>query len=302
MPKPALAFVIAHYHPTGRVPQHLYDLIVRLHALSRRIVFVSTGISDDQIVRLEPFARVIRRENFGYDFWSYRVGIDSLGDLSAVDRLVLLNSSFVTIYPRLLIPHFTMPVIGKRVRGLTESRHPSRHLQSYCLMFDTPALLASEPFRQWWGELTPLSDREEVILHQELGLSAHFVAARIRMVPVFEPEPTHLARALCRYIAGLPPTAQIGNISADGRSLLLPLKRGYKLNPSHFLWDALLERTGILKIELVRDNPMDLGLQHLRKALEHKVQAAALVADALVGEMPREARRAPAIHEVGLGN
>lgn len=300
MMKPSLAFVVAHYHPTGRVPEHLRELVRHLRALTDRIVFVSTGITDAEADALAPSTRVIRRPNFGYDFWSYKVGIDALGDLSRVDRLVILNSSFVTLHPKLLLPHFTAPVTGPRLRGLSECLHPVPHLQSYCVSFEHRSLLSSEAFRRWWTDMTPLSERAEVIAKQELGLSAHFRAAGVPIDAVYRPKPNELAKGLCRLVAATGPAAPLPFISGDGKRLVITLEHGRKLNPTHFMWDAMVMRVGILKIELLRDNPMNLGLKMLWDRLATRPAIRALVEDALIGEAPRTTSSVPTIEALGV--
>jgi rhamnosyltransferase len=76
---PGLAFVIAHYHPQGKLAADLFALIRHLSALASRVVLVSTCLSAVCTAKVRPFAQVIARENFGYDFWSYRVGLEALG-------------------------------------------------------------------------------------------------------------------------------------------------------------------------------------------------------------------------------
>lgn len=299
-PVPELAFVIAHYHPAGRVPDNLFGLVRRLRRLTTRIVFVSTGIADDQVPRLAPLAQVIARENVGYDFWSYRVGIEALGDLSGVDRLVILNSSFITLFPKRLLAQFTAAVDEPKLRGLTGCQHPLPHLQSYCVMFESREFLHSEVFRRWWAELTPLSNRAEVVEKQELGMARHFGGAGIPMIAVFQPEPDDLAKAVCRLIAGASPNTKVPRITPDGSAVLLKLDRGRQLNPTHFMWDAVLVKLGVLKVEVPRDNPMNLGLEHLRGLLERRPKLGHLVDDALKGDIVRDPRRRAAVHRVGL--
>lgn len=87
---PKLAFVIAHYNPDGKVPRDLFNLVTYIAKLSGNIVFVSTNITESEIKKLSPYAHVIARENFGYDFWSYKLGMQRLGDLRQLERIVFL--------------------------------------------------------------------------------------------------------------------------------------------------------------------------------------------------------------------
>lgn len=77
-------------------------------------------MSGDAVSILAPYAHVIVRPNFGYDFWSYKLDLVALSDVAAFERIVFFNSSFLTLNPQLL-ELVTQPVL----RGLTV---PHQHL------------------------------------------------------------------------------------------------------------------------------------------------------------------------------
>ena len=272
--KPLQAAVIAHYHAEGRLPRHLLALVSALADRVGRIVFVSTGLSDAAMAELEPLATVIRRENVGYDFWSYKLGIDALGDRSGLQRLVLVNSSFIGVDPDKVCTAMLPAPAGNALRGLSLSQEHGRHVQSYCLSFEGRELIGSARFAEWWQTMTPISDREQVIARYERGMSAWFADAGVPLKAAFVPDRNDLLVALCRAI---------GNSSFDGRTFLKPdhasdrvrldLDMARKLNPCHYLWDRLYDRFGILKIELLRDNPTQQSLARFRERLPPEVQA-----------------------------
>ena len=98
-----VGIVIAHYSSSGRLAKHLVNLIQELSKYSKNIIFVSTGILESELSKLAPYATVIARENTGYDFWSYKVGLEELGDLSRFQKVVCFNSSFICLKPDLLL-------------------------------------------------------------------------------------------------------------------------------------------------------------------------------------------------------
>ena len=59
----------------------------------------------------------------------------------------------------------------------------------------------------------------------------------------------------------------------------LDLDLARKLNPTHFLWDRLYARFGILKLELLRDNPTQQNLARFQQNLPPGLRE--LIADAL---------------------
>jgi len=281
---PSLAFVIAHYHPEGRVNTDLRALVRSLSELTRRIVFVSTGISDEAAAQLRPFAQVIARENFGYDFWSYKVGIEALGSLSDIDRLVIFNSSFVTLSRRKLCTPFLGPVREPCLNGLTRCDFGQPHLQSFWVAFEGRELLRSSAFARWWSAMTPVSERLEVIRRYEMGMSAHFLAAGVPMKAAFRPTQEEEIVGMCRMIASRRGRqSRFVEIPEDGpdRRPRLRIELASRLNPTHILWEVLLQRHGILKLDLLKNNHFDIGMRALERLCEARPDVRALLDEAM---------------------
>jgi rhamnosyltransferase len=258
---PTLAFVIAHFHEEGKVATDLFNLVEYLSKLTKKIVFVSTGISDTEIIRLSPFAKVIRRENFGYDFWSYKVGIDALGDKSKLKRLVIFNSSFITLNPHLLMSQFLTSVGDPLVKGLTISNQHERHIQSYLVSFENKALINSPPFIDWWAQMEPISDKFEVVSRYEIGMSNWFAKDGIPLMATYEPTYEELLIAMARAIGN----RQVLISDVKEKIIRLNLDLARELNPSHYLWDFIFHHFNILKIDLLKNNPTDQRLDSLNK-------------------------------------
>jgi lipopolysaccharide biosynthesis protein len=241
------AFVVAHYDEQGRVARHLRELVAHLASLGR-VVFVSTQL--DPSSNLGDDVEVITRPNEGYDFFSYKRGIEALrDDLSTLDELVILNSSFVCVDPpRLTGTFFTRSRAGIDMLGLTANYEYAAHLQSYWVAFQGRRILDSEAFAQWWRDMDPISDRELVIPRYEVGMSHAMKNAGFTLASAF-----------------VPPAAQ----------------RGAHRNPTHLFWDALLEEFGIVKLELLRSNPFGMDLRKLESILAGRPQWRALVDDAV---------------------
>jgi lipopolysaccharide biosynthesis protein len=272
---PRRAFVVAHYDPAGRVARHLRELVAHL-ASSSRVVFVSTQLADDH--GLPNGVEVITRPNEGYDFSSYKRGIEALGDLAAVDQLVTLNSSFVCLDPARLTERFfarSRPEID--VLGLTANLEIAPHLQSYWISFENRRALDSPAFSRWWTTLEPVSGKSQVILRYEVGMSHALDSAGLKLASAFSPTREEKLRVVMRsYEASgrLPPVGADGKAHFDTR-----LADG--LNPTHFFWDSLLEEFAVVKMELLRKNPFRLDLAKLHATLAARPQWRALVDDAL---------------------
>lgn len=281
------AIVIAHFHAGGLVQANLRLLVDELLALPARIVFVSTQASAQALGSLPRAVQAIARPNVGYDFESYRIGIAALGDLSTIDELVLMNSSMVCIDAGKLRDRFFLaPRPDADFFGLTASREFVPHLQSYLIAFSKRAI-ASEAFAAWWSGLERLDDRDAVIGRHELGMTLHFVRQGLRPAAAFHPTPAQKLQALRRHFES---TGQSPPMGADGK-VAPDLAAADALNPTHFLWDAILDEFGVMKAELLKRNPYSLDLHRVSLMLRDDPQFRALVQDVL-GEPAASSSRA----------
>ena len=255
--------VVAHYDGAGRLGKDLLGCLQRLLALpSTDVVLVSTGLDPSPYAALLAGLRIIVRENHGYDFYSWRAGLLS-SDLTRYAEVLLFNSSFYVLDQQKFIDLVARPGdIDAEMRGLTVSWEKAFHAQSYYLTF-SPRVVASESFGRFWSEMTPLSRRQEVIRKYEIGLS-RTLSAHFRIESIFEPTELERAVMLERYLRAYPPRS---------RWSLTPTYARYRtrLNPSLLLWDSIAERYGIVKKQLVSENPHGLDITELRRRVEDVV-------------------------------
>ena len=197
MEDPKIAAVIAHYDPTGKVSQSLLGLVHHFRACGIEIIFVSTNLDLAFKKTLSSTAKVITRPNLGYDFYSYKLGIENLQDIGLLDRLILLNSSFITLDPEKLLKDFISKPQGPALRGLTLSYDTAPHIQSFWLSFETQDLIGSPIFQQWWANVVPLATKEEIIRNYEIGLSQWFSYHHIPLcAPISSPKRMRLKPAI----------------------------------------------------------------------------------------------------------
>jgi rhamnosyltransferase len=273
------AVVVAHYHPNGRLAGDLLELVREFVRQDRQVIFVSTRLGEEGAARVAPYATVIRRENFGYDFWSYRVGLDALGNLAEYSRLLMCNSSFVTLDAAQLCSAYFEPVTAPALRGLTASHDGRFHLQSYWISFENASLIGSAAFRDWWAGMTPISDRQQVIDRYERGLTDWFMKAGFATRAAYVPSPEDQLVAICRAIEARLPRLAPGSVREQVR---IELSAANGLNPTHFLWDVLFERFGVIKLDLLMHNRERLNLHAhlLRMQNDHAYRSRILDATA----------------------
>lgn len=190
------------------------------------------------------------RDNHGYDFYSYKVGLEALDGLHGFGRVILMNSSFACLHSeRLIARFFKRDQAPYDALALTESdeRHP--HLQSFLVSFAGDCIRAPA-FRKWWNDMTPIDDRHEVIDRYELGMSRFLRGAGFALGAAYRPTGLQRLTALARSLK-------------RGRRIFNPRA----LNPTHFYWDFLLQEFGIIKIELLRSDPYRLLDEPTRRSL-----------------------------------
>ena len=112
------AVVFAHYDAQDVVDPYVYYYLNKLADVSSKIVFVTTSnISPEEVQDLEQLGcDVVVRDNFGYDFMSYRVGLESFNFAFPRCKLALyvFDKQFLAF-------HGKYPFLGK---GAADHRSP----------------------------------------------------------------------------------------------------------------------------------------------------------------------------------
>lgn len=230
------ALVIAHYHKAGHMRQDTLDALPVLHRHFQKMILVSTHLNHDAQQQIPAFVEVHTRDNIGYDFFSYREGMRTLTASADDWQITLMNTSFLIVDPEKLCLQYVDEGISSEnfdAYGLVKSFEIVEHLQSFLLTFSS-RLMRDAGFIAWWDNMKALNLRHEVIYAYELGLSQYLSQA------------------------GFPLRAAM--TSQNGTAIA---------NPSHANYEGLLEKFGILKIELIRDNPFNINLNRLFALTAH---------------------------------
>jgi len=145
--------------------------------ISEKIVFITTSdIRRCQISELEELdIEVIPRENIGYDFVSYKVGLCSTST-DDFDEIIVCNDS---VYgPIFDISEVFGKMSGRECDfwGITDSNEISYHIQSYFIVF-RKALIRSKAFSEFWGNVDSLENKNDIIRHYEVGLTSALTRA-----------------------------------------------------------------------------------------------------------------------------
>ncbi len=254
--------IYAHWDVNGFVDPYVIHALREYRLAVDRIVFVSTNyqlpnpdldaVADDVIVR----------DNVGFDFLSWRAGLEAVG-LDAFDHVIFANSSIygpVWPFERVLASSI---VRNAGVWGMTISSQHAQHLQSYFMTMSREFLL-SEPGAKLWEEVRPLRNKVDVIEAYELQWMGKVVKAGVPVTSVFD----------AKQFPDVPIAEQLANMVRWPMNFerLWRYRQAVRCgpsNPTHLHWKQMLE-SGVpfVKIDLFSSNPYGIRLSRIYKWLE----------------------------------
>lgn len=260
--------VVAHFDPDDVLDPSFDAVLEALELVCDRILVVSTCQLSHQSFANRPKLELLVRPNFGYDFYSYRVGVtEILRQEEEFTGLFILNSSFL-ISDR---AKFVATLHAMRGRassdafvGLVGSHQWAKHVQSYLLLLRHD-IIVTPWFQTWLSSIEPHDSKLEVILTGELGLTRAALDHGVRPVVLYRPT---LHAAMLSYIKWARYLLHTEKIRKLLRRDLLGVLRGF--NPSQFCGPEISRHFGLIKTELLRDNPHNLSLDTLRRTISRR--------------------------------
>jgi lipopolysaccharide biosynthesis protein len=224
--------LFAHYDRDDRLADHVLYYIMALQRTGFDVVVISaTQLNYEDRGKLAAInAALVLRENIGLDFGSWAAGLsqlrDTSGRLKIEGRLLLANDSVFGPIGDLSEALDRLSNMPGDVHCMVETAQTIPHMQSWFLMF-SPAAYRSPAFEAIFTQNFAAMSKADIIKAGEIGLSVTMRNAGLRFTA----------------LASNPPRGGI--------------RRLMRANPTHFLWQSLIERDGVpfLKVELLRDNP-----------------------------------------------
>jgi rhamnosyltransferase len=244
--------VFVHFDRDGIIDPYVEFYLQRLSEVTDDIVFVTTSsLNTTNLEKLESLCtKIICRENVGYDFMSYKVGLAAY-ERNEYDEVVICNDSVYGPFSPLGELMERMSSEACDYWGMSESFQFSHHLQSYFIVFKKKALL-SDVFRTFWDGVKVINSKADLILAYEIGLSTQFqkgglkqgVACRIE-----NEKKEALKKALSFLIRGKYKKARnVYKRCHDGGS--------FACNTTLLFWDVLMSKYSMpfLKIAVLSHN------------------------------------------------
>lgn len=251
--------VLAHFDPEGKLPSHTRLLITELLTLAAQVVVVSTRLDTSETRCWGDRVRFIIRPNYGYDFYSYKVGLESIPDLCCYDELIIANDSVFMVRPGgLRQAMLEMAGVKCDAWSLTSSHQISFHLQSYFLVI-RKSVFVTEYFRTFWQGVRVIDSKWEIILAYEIGFSQMLLANGASLRSAFEPTADDIRLMWRRLIPSL--RRRFGWLNPINRRL------AREANQVHYLWDRIFTRYGVIKNEVLRDDPNKVVANGLRATI-----------------------------------
>lgn len=198
----ARALVFAHYDRDGLVDEYVCEALRRYRRLMQRVVVVSASASRLPASAESLVDHFISRDNVGYDFCSWRMGIEALGPIGQFDEVIFANDSvygpLFDVEPALADRRIAdadlwgmcLSEQGTKRRG---KRASCPHVQSWFFAMRGP-VLQSDAFRQFWGSVVPLENKDDIVDRYEIGMTEHFTRAGFRAAALYDARDHNSAR------------------------------------------------------------------------------------------------------------
>lgn len=239
--------VFAHYDKDGRLSSNTLRLLSHLEGACERVIMVSTNLLQEEIELLSTKVECHVRENIGYDFYSYKYGIEKIGDIFSYDELLLINDSFF------VSSSFNINSILNKINaspydicGLVDSYQFHYHVQTFFVVLKKEALL-SVWFRNFWDNVSVLDTKIEIIFKYEIGLSQSALSHSLMVGACFQWEPKSYYHAFANCFK-----SRKWRLVALSFFSYKYLREG---NACHLLWEEIYNEFSVCKWEVIRTYP-----------------------------------------------
>jgi len=248
--------IIAHYHSEGIIRSDIVELIKHSSKYFEKIFLISTNLKKSEKKKLIKYATILIRPNYGYDFYSYKIGIELVlkNEKDFNDKgIFLINSSVLFLKPNKIIKELKKINMSKNtIYSLTKSWEIHEHLQTYFLFLPLK-IFKNNIFYSWWKKIGKFKKRQKIINKYELGLFLLIKKLKINTKSLFKKNIDDYPINLLQKII-----LKIDNIFYKSKKI-------HKKNPCFFYWEEIFNKFGIIKIELIKTNPHNVDMRNLSK-------------------------------------
>ncbi len=179
------AILLAHYDRDGIIDPYVIAAAEEYRRFADKLVLVSASA---KVLPPELYSVVdefVPRDNVGYDFGSWRAGLEAIGTVSDFDEIICVNDS---VYGPLfdLAPAITSPQHRDAdFWGMTISEQQQVHVQSWFFAVRS-RVIESETYRNFWASVGGDLPKNQLIAQFEIGFSAALRDAGYHMAAVYD--------------------------------------------------------------------------------------------------------------------
>jgi len=254
--------IFAHYHSRGLIREDIINFLNKSKKIFTKIIFVSTKITSKELKKLPKNIKIIRRKNIGYDFYSYKVGLNCFIRIAKGNfdnkNLFFTNSSILFIHPDKTIKKITkIRLKNDEFWGISRALIYNDHIQSYFFFFSAK-ILKYKNILKWWKTIKPLNNRHKIIIRYELGLSKVMLDNNIKINSIYKKNINLKTKNIFKKI--------LQRFS----EIFLKTPKYYKKDPTFYFWDDLYRLFGIVKVRLLKNNDEKYNLKKLYTFLKRK--------------------------------
>lgn len=250
--------ILVHFSTNGCFAGYFLYLLRALEAAGFSTVIVSNAprIDPDSLQTVLPFcARLLHRDNIGYDFGAWRDGIMATAEIAEAEQLLLVNDSIFGPLQNLAEILQRCDFGEADIWGMTDSFGGKYHLQSYFVLLGAKAL-KSKAFAEFWRNLRYVASKRVVIYKYEIGFSQAMLKGGLSLRALFPYRDLTKAVLDCALAGPAAGTHPLRDEYFE--RLFKSINAGHPLNPTHYFWEYLIAdlQFPFLKRELVEKNPV----------------------------------------------
>lgn len=245
--------IFSHYDPNSKIEPYVLHYLRELKRCGFQTVLVSTSPSIDaqSVEALEGLAAAcLLRDNIGYDFGSYKTGIDFVQSIAAKPKQLLITNDSV-FGPLGKLDQLLANGSDYDVYGMTDSYDHHYHLQSFFILYNS-VVLESDAFRDFWHSVELIKGhgtelKRKIIMRYEVGGSQHFLKNGFKLGSAFPF--AELLNGICQRFK-----TRLHQASNEAGAALRPFAINF--NATHCYWDLLVDQGfPFIKRELLLHNP-----------------------------------------------
>lgn len=279
--------VYSHFDKNDNVEPYVLDALKRIKDTGFRLLFISTSksINEEDLNELKKLATVvITRENIGYDFGSYKLGIQFLFDNQIIPKQLLITNDSA------FGPIFDLHSIVKQSRnsdifGMTDSVDLAYHLQSYFIIYNSN-VINSNHFKKFWDSVKLLDSntpnfKKIIIEEYEVGGTQYFIKNGFQIRVAFGIDKI-IKREIKLFLSQIELSKTTAGLQIEKFSI------GH--NPTHNYWENLIEMGfPYIKRELLTINPTNTPIDNWVRIIENlKTYNPSLIIQALINHNGNE--------------